>query len=250
MTYCGRCGTENPVESIFCWKCGAKLVKAEAETGEEAPPKTEPANESTGPMPPNEESAPITDELKPGFILTDENTVAVSGKTYDISPETRHRYRTYAFVLMMLGYIVGFLMYFAFEIRFENEILGSFSDSMYGIAIGDYSYEIAGTEFVIAIGITLLILNLTGICGILSGAFGIFSMFMLTSVNTVNDVIVGTVDIPFDATTNAMSIFIVGMILYIFIMIGACWCMTRYTLPYEMRKGSTTWGSLKAFYLD
>lgn len=252
MTYCGRCGAENPEESIFCWKCGAKLVKGmSSETVEDDPVQEEPsatvAEPAAAPAKPASESK--GPELKPGYTMNDKDVVSFAGKTYDISAENRGQYRTWGLALVVLGYIIGFLMYFAYTIRYENEVLGSFSDSLFNIAIGDYAYDISGTNIVIILGVICLILTFIPTIGIISGLIGIIGAFMASEIMTVHNVMVDTVEIPYEVFPNAIGIFVGVMILYVIIMVAAGWCMSRYTMPYHIRKDATMFGSVKAFYM-
>ena len=258
MTYCGRCGEENPDKSVFCWKCGAKLVGESTEDIQEEstnePMADEPivSNEPSGSTETVIEPVIEDPELKTGWTRIDENTVAYGGKHFDICPYTRKQYRKYSIALIAIGYIVGLVMFFLYNFPYDGQATGyftSFSKSLFGVATGDYVYSIAGADIVIILGIVFFILTFTAVGGIISAALGMLGMMMVRLIYTVRDTAFGTVNVPCETSVGAVDDIFVFMIVYMAIMVAAIWCMRKSTLHYNIRKDATLLGSLKALYM-
>ena len=214
MTFCSKCGAKNPDDGMFCYKCGAELVR------EAAVPEAEPVAETVpGPEPIAETvTEPVTVE------------------------EGNRNLKAYAWVCIILAYVVGAYFLFFHKFGFTSEIM-DISSTYYGLTdLCEYSLVPA---FVIYLTIFLFLLTFTGYGGILAGIVGFVVTLVFQHLRVYVDVLWYQDYVSFDPTNLGVSLVLI--LLYAVLCGAALYLMVNSTAGTKA-DGKYFSGSIGAFY--
>lgn len=257
MTFCGRCGEKNPDDSRFCWKCGAMLLHEpeRAEGVRDVEHVHRPARDPhlqdsstvrTERARPVEKVEPVyrqDPKFKPGYTMVDDHTVGFGTKTYDISPNVISNFRTCGIICIILTYIIGFYMFFGYQITYDGGLSGA-QMTLFDVATGDYM-TVFPVDILIYAGIIAVLFSFTAYGSMAAALMGLYSLIASSRLETDTDIIIGTLNTTY--TADFESSLILPLILFIVGAIAAT-CISRATIPYTMTVGSTSLGAISNFF--
>lgn len=109
MVFCGKCGTRNPDDNLYCRQCGARLQT------EEKPPY-EPPKVSTGPTGPI-----VVDEITPSELKRDPK----SPSGYVVVPVDKERVSSYRIPILIMGFVMcAIILALVFVVEIPYDIYG------------------------------------------------------------------------------------------------------------------------------
>ena len=212
MTFCSKCGAKNPDDGMFCYKCGAELVREEAVESEpvaETVPEPEPVAETvTEPAPESED---------------------------------RSNLKAYAWVCIILAYVVGAYFLFVHRFHFTSKVL-DITSPFYDLG------DVVGLEIpeaLIIVTVVLFILTFTGYGGVLSAMLGFVitllyqHFYVYLELSTVSDTF------SFSLANLEKSLALV--VVYAILCALALFLMIRSTAHFKA-DGKFFSGSIGAFY--
>ena len=218
MTFCGKCGAKNPDDSAFCFKCGAELIREEPLPVPE--PVPEPVTETVPEPEPVVETAP---EPAP-------------------ESEDRSNLKAYAWVCIILAYVVGAYFLFFHRFGFTSEIM-DISSTYYGLTdLCEYSVV---PEFIIYLTIFLFLLTFTGYGGIIAGIVGFVVTLLFQHLRVYVDVLWYQDYVSFDPTNLGLSM---GIVLLYAVLCGAALYLMINSSAGTKADGKYFSGSVGAFY--
>ena len=149
MVFCPKCGSDNPDDSLFCWKCGTKLVHDTDAIGVSSELQPEPVPEpEVVESAPDKESAPEPEPAVECQSTKEAVHVALEASTYK-PPEKKSNTKTYAIAVIVLVIIaaMGAGIYLAINDDGESSYSSVWDlpedHPLYGVGTpdGDYVYD-------------------------------------------------------------------------------------------------------------
>ena len=266
MTFCGRCGEKNPDDSRFCWKCGAMLLhepeRAEGVRDVEHVhrPARDPRGDINAQWGPKEadtvpKAAPRTEEaprisqdprLKDGYTLIDERTVGYGGRRYSIDPQDISRYKTGAFIVIIITYIVAFYFVFGYEFKYDTGV-GEVGYTLYDVCTGDNSFK-GPVPFMFWLMMILFVCGFAPFCTMLGSVVGIITCMFIMKFTTNVDLGIIDVGFPLEMVYDSMLPADVLLLIVMFLCIISGWLQFKATMPATMMRDVGSFGAFASFY--
>ncbi len=248
MTYCGKCGENNPDDCKYCWKCGAILTtrpQSNSVRKEVVQENTCLENSDV-----NRESLGISGSpLGKDYSNNRQGTkVVVSTGSYthiDVSAESRGNYRVAAWILILISYCIGAYLLFGFTIEYEGGLRGM-ECTLYDLTSGNYTFlkDLPGGLF-IWIGILGFVLTFTAYGGMICALCCEVALMFSSKIQVNTDAIVTTISTTYDSMNIEMGMVLTAV--YIVILLIAGYCMSRASMKYDEAHDIYTLGTITDF---
>lgn len=259
MTYCGKCGTKNPDDCIYCFKCGAVLhhegVEAPApEVRSNAPEEPVPGpvmshDEQVGPSVEPEtgtDHRPTEEEVREALRNANPADIVIVGRNIKTDPDSIDRYRTYTWLCIIITFLCGFVFLFMTPIHYDG-LLDGLDLSLYDIAFG--GYEAGGPiNILYVIAVILLLLSFLPLAGAFNALVGMIMMFCIGTIVDPMDAVIGTLEVTYEIQSGSV---VTGVILVFLILVFGfltTYYMEKATAVEAIKNGKFSFGAMMSFY--
>ena len=201
MVFCGKCGTKNPDDNLYCRQCGARLQT------EEKPPY-EPPKVSTGPTGPI-----VVDEMTPSELKRDPS----SPSGYVVVPVDKERVSSYRIPILIMGFVMcAIVLALVFVVEIPYDIYGV--KSGYQITTESYTlWEMLNEGFSSTLSLCIVAVIIFALLSMYNYSFSLLALVILeltvvASSAMLQDVEMGYIQVKMFLADDFMVTFAVAIL--------------------------------------